>query len=680
MNKSEVYSIKTKLIASFSFLIILLSITAWLGISGMSDINKLLENIAHTSAEKIKLSARINQNLLAISRAEKNIILAKTQKEMDVFYANTTIENAEMTERRIKLRALIDNDGKVLLDQFSNIWDKYIRINTEVRALARLNSNKVAGKLSKGEARTAFDAASKEVRSFVERAENALDSANTLDSVRLAADKVKLLARINRNLVEIQRDEKNMILSTELTDIEAFVTEIDDTQSNISDRLARLKLIISNEEKPIFDRFINKYTLYMALHQKIRIATRENGNQRAFELSAGEGRELSDKASALMTNLVKKAESEMENDTLLSQHEYSAARNIMLIITFLAMAAAIVMAMYIALNISGSLQQLVNRLEDIAQGEGDLTVVIDESAKDETGDLARAFNKFVTKIRKVISEVTDSTDQLSTAAEELSTVSQLTGQGVENLNNEIEQVATAMNEMTMTVQEVARNADQAASSAVEASSHAEKGGNVIRQTVASVGLLTGEIDRSSEAIHKLKIDSENISSVLDVIKSIADQTNLLALNAAIEAARAGEQGRGFAVVADEVRSLAQRTQQSTSEIELMIDKIQSGTINVVDSMNKSREQTLQVVNKIDETGHVLTLITSSIVSINDMNCQIATAAEQQATVAEEINRNVVNVQELTTQSAASTSQASTTSHELAKLGEALRNQVRHFKI
>jgi methyl-accepting chemotaxis protein len=262
----------------------------------------------------------------------------------------------------------------------------------------------------------------------------------------------------------------------------------------------------------------------------------------------------------------------------------------------------------------------------------------------------------------------------------LSTVSQLTGQGVENLNNEIEQVATAMNEMTMTVQEVARNADQAASSAIEASSHAEKGGNVIRQTVASVGLLTGEIDRSSEAIHKLKIDSENISSVLDVIKSIADQTNLLALNAAIEAARAGEQGRGFAVVADEVRSLAQRTQQSTSEIELMIDKIQSGTNNVVDSMNKSREQTLQVVNKIDETGHVLTLITSSIVSINDMNCQIATAAEQQATVAEEINRNVVNVQELTTQSAASTSQASTTSHELAKLGEALRNQVRHFKI
>jgi methyl-accepting chemotaxis protein len=680
MDNSKVHSIKTKLTASFSILLIFLIIIAWLGISGMSTINSMLEVIVDESSEKIKLAARINQNLLAISRAEKNIILAKTQDEMDVFSENTSVENTEMSERRVQLRALIDDEGKILLDQFSEVWDKYIIINTEVRALARLNSNKVAGELSKGEARTAFDAASKEIRSLVERADNALDSANTLDTARLAADKIRLSARINRNLVEIQRDEKNMILSSKSIEMEGFATEVDETKSDIADRLARLKLTLSNKERPAFDSFVRKYNQYLVLHTQVRTATRENGNQRAFDLSSDKGRELLDRASTFMSKLVRKSETDMENDAINSRQDFSSARLITLIITCIAIVLGAVMAMYIAMNISGSLQQLVRRLNDIAQGEGDLTVVVDDSAKDETGDLARSFNQFVAKIRKVITDVTDSTDQLSTAAEELSTVSQLTGEGVQNLSKETEQVATAMNEMTVTVQEVASNAAQAASSAVEASSHAEKGGNVIRETVASVGLLTGEIDKSSEAIHKLKVDSENISSVLDVIKSIADQTNLLALNAAIEAARAGEQGRGFAVVADEVRSLAQRTQQSTSEIEQMIDKIQSGTINVVDSMNKSREQTLQVVGKIDETGHVLTLITSSIVSINDMNSLIASAAEEQSSVAEEINRSVVNVQELTGQSATSTAQASTTSHELAQLGEALKSLVGQFKV
>ena len=238
----------------------------------------------------------------------------------------------------------------------------------------------------------------------------------------------------------------------------------------------------------------------------------------------------------------------------------------------------------------------------------------------------------VNRLRSMITEITVSTSTMSNSSGELLNITELTRQGVNNQRSQIEQVATAMNEMTATVQEVARHANEAASTATEADSVANDGSNVVNETIASINALVSEIENSAVVIQKVEADSVQIGTVLNVIKSIAEQTNLLALNAAIEAARAGEQGRGFAVVADEVRTLASRTQESTQQIQEVVEQLQSGAQQAVNAMTSSQEKAQATVVLAGTAGTSLQAITSNVTSISEMDFQIATAAEEQSSV------------------------------------------------
>jgi len=251
---------------------------------------------------------------------------------------------------------------------------------------------------------------------------------------------------------------------------------------------------------------------------------------------------------------------------------------------------------------------------------------------------------------------------------------------VRTQRGEIDQVATAMNEMSATVQEVARNAEQAAHAAQNADQCAKSGALVATEAMGGIDALVSEVERSAGAIHELEAESENIGMVLDVIKGIAEQTNLLALNAAIEAARAGEQGRGFAVVADEVRTLASRTQKSTQEIHHMIERLQAGASNAVRVMEAARGKGKLGVEQVERAAESLAEIAGAVATINDMNTQIASAAEEQSAVAEEINRNVVNISHGSVQSARGTEQAALASGELARLATDLHQLVAQFKV
>lgn len=311
---------------------------------------------------------------------------------------------------------------------------------------------------------------------------------------------------------------------------------------------------------------------------------------------------------------------------------------------------------------------------------GDLTHEIEVTTTDEIGQLLLAINGIRQRLLDMINQISDTTSQLSTSASELSNVSTETTNSVQLQKMETEQVATAMNEMTCSIHDVTSRINKTATTAREASEETINGREVVESAIQQIQNLAKQIEQASETINKLEQDSENISSILDVIKGIAEQTNLLALNAAIEAARAGEQGRGFAVVADEVRTLASRTQQSTEEINQMIEKLQSGSKQAVEVMNSSREQVKSAVEQANFAGASLTTISAAVEQISDMSTEIASAAEEQISVSNEVNENIVRISDMANHTVSATEQISGASHKLTGMATKLQDLMEQFKV
>ncbi len=358
--------------------------------------------------------------------------------------------------------------------------------------------------------------------------------------------------------------------------------------------------------------------------------------------------------------------------------ESAQARTFQLISTLLALLVGVIAAVIITRQITRPLQETLAVVERIASG--DLTQNVTVTRRDELGVLQQGIARMGVTLRDLISGIRDGVTQIASAAEELSAVTEQTSAGVNSQKVETDQVATAMHEMTATVQEVARNAEEASQAAAAADGEAREGDKVVNEAIAQIERLASEVVRSTEAMSVLQQESDKIGSVMDVIKAVAEQTNLLALNAAIEAARAGEAGRGFAVVADEVRGLAQRTQKSTEEIEGLVAGLQNGTQQVSAVMNNSRALTDSSVALTRKAGASLENITRTVSNIQSMNQQIAAAAEQQSAVAEEISRSIINVRDVSEQTAAASDETAASSVELARLGGQLQQMVSHFRV
>lgn len=437
-------------------------------------------------------------------------------------------------------------------------------------------------------------------------------------------------------------------------------------------------LISEDTERKIFSEFISTKEKFFLTVGRVHDFIKAGDTANAIALMDKDQAALSNTMTEQLQALTKINRDGAAQAVKHSTEVYDESVHSAVISIVIALLMTMALAYFVTLSITKPIQQAVAATGVVA--DGNLTHAIEVTGKDEPARLLASLSSMQTNLRNTISQISNSSIQLASATEELHLVASDSMRNLQRQNDEIHQAATAVTEMSAAVDEVARNAVSTSEATNQSAQLANDGRERVRQTVDSIQRMTQEVNKTSTVMEDLASQSQDIGKVLDVIRAIAEQTNLLALNAAIEAARAGEAGRGFAVVADEVRALAHRTQVSTQEIEGMISKIQGGTRTAVESMRDSSQHANSTLEIAQGAGKALDEIYERSGIISDRNLLIASASEEQAAVAREVDRNIVNISDLSAQSTEGANQTSTAAQELARLATEMNSLVARFVI
>ncbi|MEQ9725916.1 methyl-accepting chemotaxis protein [Pseudomonas sp. WHRI 8822A] len=632
-------SVTLKLALGFGFVLLLtlaLAFVGWNSVGSlvlrserMADVNGLTQTLTDLRVARL-------QYLLANGGEEQakevqRQIQAFTQHQQDMLPRFRNAENQRLLNQQIEL-----------IEQYQQAFDKTNAAYLTIR-----------------QTRTAMVELAERASEMIDRVHEEVGRSAAGSEIGFA--RYKAITRTQDDVETLRFRELSYIAEASKDTEQALNQQIE----RVGEGLDELTSVFTGEYRDLILQLRNTINDYRSLLSAYRTATEQR-------------LELRDAMTEQAQKIVKVSDGLLAMQAALRDRDITLANQMMIGAALLALLVGILSAWLITRQITRPLQETLEAVDRIAGG--DLTHTLQVNRRDELGVLQQGIQRMGSTLRDLIGGIRDGVTQIASAAEQLSAVTEQTSAGVNSQKVETDQVATAMQEMSVTVQEVARSAAEASQAAVDADREAGQGDRVVGETIAQIERLATEVSRSSEAMGELQSESNKIGGVMDVIKAVAEQTNLLALNAAIEAARAGEAGRGFAVVADEVRGLAQRTQKSTEEIEVLIAGLQRGTQQVAVIMQGSRELTDSSVALTRRAGDALGAITSRVSSIQAMNQQIAAAAEQQGAVAEEISRSVVNVRDISEQTAEASEETAASSVELARLGSQLQTMVSHFRV
>ncbi|MEZ8739254.1 methyl-accepting chemotaxis protein [Photobacterium swingsii] len=491
---------------------------------------------------------------------------------------------------------------------------------------------------------------------------------------------VVLVKNTQNEVITLRKDQFSLLPNIDHPQLINWIQGIVDSEKRINTYLSEYESgLWDDNDKQAYTQVTQAWQHYLNQSQEFIPALKRRDIDKANHIvlsSLGSFQKL----QAALSNLEKLNQSYMTSDKATSNQRVEDTRLYAFVGVILLLGFMIGMGSLLSRQVCNPLELVMELAHKISSGDLTHRIARDKIGNDEMGQLADSFQQMQDKLLALIEQISSTATQLSASIEEVSAISEQTSQGMNEQQNQLNLIATAMNQMQATVNDVANNTEEASQSARNATSDAEEGRTVVQLSIENIQKAQRVIQQTGEMVEQLEQDSSNISMVVDVIQSIAEQTNLLALNAAIEAARAGEQGRGFAVVADEVRTLAGRTQSSTEEIVSIIDKLQSRSKTAVQGTNNSCELILRCVEQTEQTGNTIGQITASINDMAAMSIQIASACSEQSSVSEELQRNVEHINQFSGEVATGSSQTAQACMQLSQLAVNMQDVIRQFKI